>query len=108
MSEPKFTPGPWECGLERMEEPDKRLIWAVSLQVASTKSIWISQEIQEANALLISAAPDMYAALKVAITVIDSFWPHDPLENESQSFEEAAIARVKRMVREALSKAVPK
>jgi len=60
----KFTPGPWEAGLARMNEPDKRNIWAVSLQVASAKSPWLKQEVQEANANLIAAAPEMYEALK--------------------------------------------
>lgn len=65
MSEtPKFTPGPWVAGLERMGQPDKRKIWAISLQVASAQSIWIPQEVQEANARLIAAAPELYEALK--------------------------------------------
>lgn len=63
MSETKWTPGPWV-----MIEQDRSIMSPNGLQIAHTMSKpgcgmqWDKEEL-EANAHLIAAAPDLYAAL---------------------------------------------
>lgn len=89
----KHTPGPWDAGLERMGDPDKRKIWATSLQVASAASMWISQEVQEANARLIAAAPEMLEALKEAKEFIENLQLPDSEWSRTLDLCVAAIAK---------------
>lgn len=72
----KAQDGPWEAGLERLGDPDKRKIWQCSLQVASTSSIWTAREAQEANAAFIAAArtalPELLEAYEALLLEKDS------------------------------------
>lgn len=67
MSEVKHTPGPWHAG--EYEEYDQAVIGPAGIMVADcsiyheTRSI----ETNQANARLIAAAPEMYAALKALL-----------------------------------------
>lgn len=57
MSEPTFTPGPWNnCDGETIETRKARICIIAPLN--------LTQEESDANAALISAAPEMYAKLK--------------------------------------------
>ena len=66
MSKPKFTPGPWSTGFvdgtKIVRESDRSQIAQVAGDY-SDPTIW---PIMEANAHLIAAAPDLYAALELA------------------------------------------
>ena len=71
MSEPKFTPGPWEIEEDLFDHD-----WAISapkwgalarvvaeMDDDGTGKSWTKSETGEANAHLIAAAPDLYYAL---------------------------------------------
>ncbi len=75
----KFTPGPWSVELSRERKSDIRgwrEIWAGRVPVVDTDGATIRRQgeefcehgtrISEANAALISAAPDLYKALEEA------------------------------------------
>ena len=64
---PKHTPGPWEWA--RCDDGDFAFLKGDGLYVLTPENIpgaaaWV--DISEANAALISAAPDLLAALKLA------------------------------------------
>ena len=69
MTEPKWTPGPWTVvNVGTKKEPmldvkATRIAGKPSLAICSTGDS--PQEMETANARLIAAAPDMYAALKI-------------------------------------------
>ncbi len=61
MSETKFTPGPWaKDKYGQLKNPDGNPVdvWGCGLSIASRSTE------TEANAALIAAAPDLYAALE--------------------------------------------
>ena len=73
MSE-KFTPGPWKFGKELTARTGE---WLISLDRANHRGMQIAETRQgsgdeSANARLIAAAPDMYAALKAARRFIEN------------------------------------
>lgn len=63
MSETKFTPGPWEAG--------GTLIGVGKITIRQHLDGSRKADELEANARLISAAPDMYEALKHALSDMD-------------------------------------
>lgn len=69
MSEAKFTPGPWEVDESHClgaVTAGKRHIAMASLFDWPEDEKRVTREQQMANSHLIAAAPDMYAALKMA------------------------------------------
>lgn len=63
MSEPKFTPGPWNnCDGETIETRKARICIIAPLN--------LTQEESDANAALIAAAPEMYTKLKELADVL--------------------------------------
>jgi hypothetical protein len=67
MSNTKFTPGPWEVDRNNVHTAQIAVIhhclgndW---VEVWSPDAFGASEEMNEANARLIAAAPDLYAAL---------------------------------------------
>ena len=70
MSEPKFTKGPWKV-LNNLSYSDRKYHYQIltrdaGLWVANTEDC--DSEEEEANAALISAAPEMYALLLDIVT----------------------------------------
>lgn len=72
--QPKWTPGPWSVP----GQPDKvcaegytRNGWAKVIATAHTPA-WMNADEPWANANLIAAAPDLYAALEAAMAFIES------------------------------------
>ena len=63
MSEAKFTPGPWECGGEGLEDA----VFDASRERVASANCWMHGKLDNAraiaNAHLIAAAPSMYEAL---------------------------------------------
>ena len=90
MSETKFTPGPWHCSIEHTvwSEMVKHIIYSGDNPLDGKKEICIIYscrsycsetteinkqfEEQKANAHLIAAAPDLYAALDKLIDEIET------------------------------------
>ena len=66
MSEPKFTPGPWQAvdGLDIIAADD----WVVAVATGG-------EDDSVANANLIAAAPDLYAALEKAFALVEALMP---------------------------------
>ena len=67
----KHTPGPWKTQMDLNEIAEDDICWVYSMAdenlVADTYTTFRSREEIEANALLIAAAPRMYAELKKII-----------------------------------------
>jgi hypothetical protein len=98
MSEPKFTKGPLtirEISNGYLIDDDEGFAIA---------DVYGHDENGKANARLYAAAPDLYKALKSALTAIDAFWPEDAPENKGQSNEDKAISKVRKDAREAIAK----
>lgn len=68
MTEPKFTPGPWETAGEHLIGTDVPEVYAVLTCIADVDSMDgpSSKEERIANAYLIAAAPDLYQLAKQA------------------------------------------
>ena len=68
MSEPKFTPGPWQWS---MVSGDYRTLVNEELDTiidsAGTEDMWLCSENIDANASLIAAAPELFELLKEAL-----------------------------------------
>ena len=90
MSEPKFTPGPW-LNQENMEGYADIVIPGEHIAMVA----------KETNANLISAAPDLYAALESIANADQSDW--EPEYRTAAEFRRWA----KNVARAALAKAVP-
>lgn len=70
---PNWTPGPWRVGTHHQilsTGGDNRCAGIVSY------NSWMGIEEAEANAHLIAAAPDMYAALEQLVNTAASYQPH--------------------------------
>jgi len=55
-----FTPGPWRVSIDRNNSGVVAPVGDGRMPVANTGSFWFGVEQSEANARLISAAPEMY------------------------------------------------
>ena len=79
MSEAKHTPGPWECNGD--------LVHKDGFQIAIVEAHYEDYvELQQANARLIAAAPDLLTALEYAI------WAHPELEKSKTVMDAIAKA----------------
>jgi hypothetical protein len=88
MSEAKFTPGPWYAVNRGTKHEPMMSVMAARIagqkprhEVALCATGDSPQEMEDANAHLIAAAPDLYKALKACIkalnndtTVWDNYW----------------------------------
>ena len=82
MSESKFTPGPWiecSCGCELVWGADGETTIHHSPDNRETRTA--SGEESQANARLISAAPDLYEALKCVLEDIQNLIDDDAIVN---------------------------
>ena len=70
MSEPKFTPGPWRI-----------VRYCEAIEIANVADLlhFYGGETAEANAALIAAAPELYAALEAFLG-----WAQSPLEDSGE------------------------
>ena len=84
MSETKWTPGPWKAGLPAQGVNPHRQMYihaggeliacamAGYIHYDEDGASWkITPEALEANACLIAAAPDLYAALENLLTIVE-------------------------------------
>ena len=83
MSEPKFTPGPWEVDAEDFREEDGSVSITGNLECVDGDVTWYSMarvvvmrndddyDSGRANAALIASSPDLYAACKAQHEAID-------------------------------------
>lgn len=107
----KFTPGPWKLG-----ERDSSLFDFDTIDIQGENTpYWITmvngepmlcKEIGEANANLISAAPDLYEALKVMYETVSRYMieQHEESGKSTQAMREPEFMA---NARKALDKAVP-
>lgn len=65
MSEPKFTPKPWEVKFSMCEDMTFASIEKENHKTIAEVFMNDNEDEQEANAYLIKAAPDMYEALEL-------------------------------------------
>lgn len=75
----KFTPGPWRKGTDGIRimcTGETANGWGKSVATADKKT-WMTWDEQEGNYNLIAAAPDMYAALKAALAVLEEDGPDE-------------------------------
>lgn len=94
MSEPRFTPGPWASyhdsggyhyigaehqGLAPTRKPGEVAYLDVCRVIRQAKG--------EANAQLISAAPELYNAVKIALEIVDLWLPKNVSEQHSEQYE---------------------
>jgi hypothetical protein len=101
MSEPKFTKGPWEVDLSSPLDP----------KVATSLGGWIATELDwplspvaaDANAHLIAAAPELYAALERLVDRLDSHFggPSRSSDWEEQEDARKALAKARGEVSDA-------
>ncbi len=105
MSNTKFTPRPWEYFLDT-QDGDKFTICTEDKEyIASTYALQNDDGgyIENANADLIAAAPDMYEALK---SMVENFWAGYN-ESEKNQFRYSYPNNVIIKAESALSKANP-
>lgn len=104
MSEPRFTPGPWwnESGTIHCKNPK---VWTGECHSCVHPAIvndvyWKSDNPDaehEANAALVAAAPDLYAALEKIRTICESLC--------GDADEQCAIIEIREIAKSALAKA---
>ena len=72
----KHTPGPWQLGTEKTHVFSGKVLIAGCGGYSDnfTKGL---REIQQANARLIAAAPDLLHAAQIALEVLNSYAKHD-------------------------------
>lgn len=108
MAEPRFTPGPWKYETEDIGDEDFIVVpytvtAANGVQVIDSEGGLYSWEgaktrpgEREANANLICAAPDLYAACAGLIRVLDGpVGPNDDEINAEIAKAKAALAKVR-------------
>lgn len=99
-NEQKWTPGPWRVEQDTTLiwgacNPDDRTTWGMGYPIAEcriTPAQWKAKRPDadegEANAHLISAAPDMYEALKLAVDLVE----RDVIRVRPSEYEELIAA----------------
>jgi len=98
MSDTKFTPGPWKCEGRTVYALIHRG-WCKGVKqfqnrfTAYVQDAHTNTEELEANARLIAAAPDMYEALKEALSVIRHDGHETGVERDAYGLIEMAIAK---------------
>jgi len=102
MSETKFTPGPWKAVIHSWGEAgvyssDDRIAGLDVRHVATEETQDTFTELMEANAAIMAASPDLYAALK---DLDDAFCSENRTKEDRLRSRQALIA-----ARAALAKA---
>lgn len=103
MSDTKFTPGPWSIVDRGQHEENERDEWKALMaddgRHVAHVCLWGGPDAQaDANAHLLAAAPDLYAALR---TMLEAFQVTTP-KNEAEAMKNI---NARRIAREVLSKA---
>lgn len=107
----KFTEGPWIVGdkisretgklWENIQQRDRRIKTEDGLSIADTYDTAF-EDMNEANAALISAAPEMYKMTETLLAVIETLLPSVIKYDSSDPFELANIkAKVERVLKKA-------
>ena len=75
MTRGMHTPGPWSIGAtKRHKDHESTPIYGEGIEVASSPAFTVDErEMVRANALLISAAPDLMAALEAILEWADPY-----------------------------------
>ena len=70
--QPKWTPGPWAS--DYLDQNGQRVVSGQHIEICTCwhHSVGSIEKEMEANAHLIAAAPDLYAALEAAMAFIES------------------------------------
>jgi hypothetical protein len=87
--EPKFTPGPWKVRHLREGHVDETFV-AQSLAGSIAGVDGMGRDINRANAALIAAAPDLYAALERVL-----HWQPNDSASDLVAVAEAALSRAR-------------
>jgi hypothetical protein len=94
MTQNKFTPGPWQYwtgslsrspGIYGPRVPNKDRNWIADIRVGDPK-------VQEANAQLIAAAPEMYEALEWLLPIAETYLRLAPNHPDNAKVESARFA----------------
>lgn len=99
MSEAKHTPGPWHTGgTSYLRRDDPRMnVWSRTKAGKQSGEI-LASEVKPANARLMAAAPDLYAALKEARVYVERAYecafPDSELNHALLQDIDAALAKV--------------
>lgn len=86
----QHTPGPWQCYADLPStEPNWHIVTNASrMRVLANVHIEPGNAVDEANARLITAAPDMLAALRIAAETLASFDEGDPTTETGWNHDE--------------------
>ena len=87
MTEPKFTPGPWETSLT-----DDTFVRSADNDIAVMVGDYnddVTSLIMTANANLMAAAPDLYAALKETLEIAARHESGDYIERANAAMRKA-------------------
>ena len=70
------TPGPWRMKLRdlRDDEIEYRILAGADIVVAELSNLHVGTEVAEANARLMTAAPDLLEACKAALAASRDMW----------------------------------
>lgn len=98
MTAPKFTPGPWSEVSAQIRAASGSVVCEVFSQPADAGKRY-GYGVSDANAALIAAAPELYAALERLVEYHERVVCHPDARN--------AVARDFALARAALGKAVP-
>ena len=93
----QHTPAPWQYHLGRGKNPRFHIQTLSGYQIASTPEISLAKvesTEQEANARLIAAAPELLAALKIALSDIEDFYQGSPAKDEFCGTEKLICAAI--------------
>jgi len=90
------TPGPWLV-LARHKHFHSRRIWGEGGFIASVGGSDDTEETQDANAAIISAAPELYAALETLVLELDCGVSEDDFPTEVYEAARAAIKKARRI-----------
>jgi hypothetical protein len=111
MTEPKWTPGPWTA--THSDPAQGADVWWITATPASNQETDIATVSggkwpigkSEANAMLISSAPELYRAVKLLLSSVDHLvghlgqgWQTQDASREAQDaceFSEAALAKAR-------------
>jgi len=95
------TPGPWKCSSDYAEiipttGPNAHVELARVVGFCDGSSYYSARE-QAANARLIATAPDLLAALELALATIERIHPSSPFDSTqgTRDIAKAAIAKAK-------------
>lgn len=92
----RFSPGPWEVG--GLDGNGQRVVSSEHIEICTCwhHSVGSIEKEMEANAHLISAAPDMYEALRVILALDGGEWhPERHAREKEEAYQRARAALAK-------------